>query len=122
MRENEYPERRKEKGERKREKRRGEKGTKRSTNKRRKGRFVRSSWIVTDNNAVPRISTRSSSALSIVVIVLSRPLHRRDEFQRLIKTFRSRCFLRFDNRRKEHRDQSILKLCRDDKIRLMMEI
>lgn len=123
LRENECPERRKEKGKRKREKRRGgEEGTKRSTNRRRKGRFVRSSWIVTDNNAVPRISTRSSSALSIVVIVLSRPLHRRDEFQRLIKTFRSRCFLRFDNRREEHRDRSILKLRRDDKIRLMMEI
>lgn len=113
-------ERRKEKGKGKREG--GEEGTKRSTNRRRKGRFVRSSWIVTDNNAVPRISTRSSSALSIVVIVLSRPLHRRDEFQRLIKTFRSRCFLRFDNRREEHRDRSILKLRRDDKIRLMMEI
>lgn len=112
-------ERRKEKGKGKREGR--GKGTKRSTNRRRKGRFVRSSWIVTDNNAVPRISTRSSSALSIVVIVLSRPLHRRDEFQRLIKSFRSR-FLRFVNRREEHRDRSILKLCRDDKIRLMMEI
>lgn len=115
----------KKKGERKKEKGKekgGEEGTKRSTNRRRKGRFVRSSWIVTDNNAVPRISTRSSSALSIVVIVLSRPLHRRDEFQRLIKTFRSRCFLRFDNRREEHRDRSILKLRRDDKIRLMMEI
>lgn len=109
------------KEERRKEKRGGGKGTKQSTNRRRKGRFVRSSWIVTDNNAVPRISTRSSSALSIVVIVLSRPLHRRDEFHRLIKSFRIRCFLRLDNRREEHRDRSIFKLRRDDKIRLMME-
>lgn len=40
-----------------------------------KGRFMPSPWIVTDNNAVPRISTRPSIQPSppIVAIVLSRP-------------------------------------------------
>lgn len=50
-----------------------------------KGRFMPSSSIVTDNNAVPRISQRSSSLLRptlpspppIVAIVLSRPFQQR---------------------------------------------